>query len=62
MHDSKGTPIAVGDKLIIRGKLKAITSEQPTFCNIVFEADEVMASGGDPYTLSLSARMTEKVE
>lgn len=60
-HDAKGTKLEVGDKVVLHGTIESITSEQPTYCNILLVADETMAPEAEPYKVSLSARMVEKV-
>lgn len=63
-HDANGVLLTVGDKVVLRGKVKSIDSEQPTFCNISLQTDKGMEpaqdgeGGGQSYTLS--ARMVEK--
>lgn len=65
-HDVNGQLLTVGDEVILRGKVKSIDSEQPTFCNIKLQTHQDMEpkrdgdGGGETYTLS--ARMVEKVE
>lgn len=63
MHDSNGTPLAVGDHVTLTGTIKEFTSTSPTFCNILFRANRGMAPEHDAegYDLSLSARMVTKL-
>lgn len=61
-HDKKGQLLQVGDKVNLAGTIQAITSEQPTYCNITLLTDEGMAPETPGYTLALSARMVEKVD
>lgn len=60
-HDSKGQLLTVGDEVVLRGKVSQITSDQPTYCNILFTANEAIAPDAEPYQASLSARMVEKL-
>ena len=50
--------------MILRGKVKSIDSEQPTFCNITLQTDRGMEPSqdneGGGQTYALSARMVEK--
>lgn len=63
-HDMKGQLLTVGDKVILRGKVKSIDSEQPTYCNITLQSDVGMEPSqdgeGGGQTYALSARMVEK--
>ncbi len=60
-HDKNGSPLAVGDAVILTGKVKAITSEHPEYCNITFGCDIGMTADHPDYSIALSARMVEKV-
>lgn len=63
-HDANGQLLKVGDKVVLRGRVKSIDSEQPTYCNITLQTEKGMEpsqdgeAGGQTY--SLSARMVEK--
>lgn len=72
-HDANGQLLTVGDRVVLRGKVKSIDSEQPTFCNIQFQTDRGIESSqdgpleeithefrGGGQTYCLSARMVEK--
>jgi hypothetical protein len=61
-HDANGVLLEVGDRVVLRGKVKSIDSEQETYCNITFEADRKMAPTPEsqPWGTVLSARMVEK--
>lgn len=61
-HDVNGQLLKAGDEVILRGKVKSIDSEQPTYCNITMQTKIGMAPDQDEegYTLCLSARMIEK--
>ena len=52
-----GNAVKVGDRVSVPGVITAITSEQPTYCNITFLPDEAMEPGATPNGLALSARM-----
>ena len=57
-HDKYNQPLSIGDKVFITGTVLKITSEEPTYCNIIVELDEKMAPDAEqPYSISLSARM-----
>lgn len=64
-HDANGQLLTVGDEVVLRGKVKSIDSEQPTYCNITFQTHRGMEpskdgdGGGETYCLS--ARMVEAV-
>lgn len=62
MHDRNGKPLAVGDKVIIAGVIKsAYGGDEPNeYCNVTVETDVPMA--GNPYSITLNAKQTEKVE
>lgn len=63
-HDALGQLLQVGDKVVLKGIVKSIDSEQPTYCNITLQTEKGMEpkqdgeGGGQTYTLS--ARMVEK--
>ena len=61
-HDTNGQLLNVGDEVVLRGKVKSIDSEQPTYCNITMQTEKGMAPEHDAegYIISLSARMVEK--
>lgn len=63
-HDALGQLLKVGDKVILRGKVKSIDSDQPTYCNITLQTEQGMESKqdgeGGGQTYALSARMVEK--
>lgn len=65
-HDIKGQLLNVGDEVVLRGKVKSIDSEQPTYCNITLqtvngmEPAQDLANGGEGQTYALSARMIAK--
>lgn len=44
------------------GTVTSITSDQPTYCNIMFAPDDGMTPEQDPGCMALSARMVEKIE
>lgn len=63
-HDTKNQLLQVGDRVILRGTVKSIDSDQPTYCNITFQTDKGMEpkqdGEGGGQTYALSARMIEK--
>jgi hypothetical protein len=65
-HDANGVLLEVGDNVVLRGKVKFINSDQPTYCNITINCDRGMepdqdgADNENAYVLVLSARMVEK--
>lgn len=65
-HDANGQLLEVGDSVILRGKVKSIDSEQPTYCNIQLQTNKGMEPNqdgdGGGQTYALSARMVEKEE
>jgi hypothetical protein len=63
MHDKNGTPVIAGTRARLIGTVTEITSQAPTFCKVVFRADEKMAPGvtEPPFDLALSARMLEVI-
>ena len=62
MHDRNGKPLAVGDKIIISGTVVTCyeSTEENEYCNVTIGTDVPMA--GNPYSLTLNAKQTEKVE
>lgn len=60
MHDRNGKPLAVGDKVIITGTVKARYSSDNEYCNVTIETEVPMA--GNAYSITLNAKQTEKVE
>lgn len=68
-HDKKGQLLQAGDRVSLIGSILSIDSEQETFCNIRLLCDSGMEPKQDGkgydeggYTLTLSARMVEKLE
>lgn len=59
MHDRKGNPIAVGDKVWIPCVVKTILAT-PDHCNVNLESEEVMYPGEYKSTFSVNAKQTEK--
>lgn len=63
MHDKNGNLISAGDRIILTGTIREITSDQPTYCNITVITDETMApEQTDGTALALSARQVERVQ
>lgn len=62
-HDARGHLLKVGDEVVLRGKVKSINSEQPTYCNITLQTHQGMEPSqdgeGGGQTYALSARMVE---
>ena len=62
MHDRNGKPLAVGDKVVIEGTIKEChdPSHEQEYCNVQVLCDVPMA--GNPYSVTLNAKQTTKVE
>lgn len=64
-HDCNGQLLKVGDIVVLRGKVKSIDSDQPTYCNITLQTDLGMEpkqdGDGGGQTYALAARMVECV-
>lgn len=60
-HDKNGAELKQGDAVIIRGRVAAITSPSPEYCNVSIETDEVMPPARHKMQIALNARQVEKV-
>lgn len=61
-HDKSNNDLKVGDSVIIRGKVTAITQDGNHFCNLTVETDEKMYPSESKSALSLNAKQVEKVD
>lgn len=71
MHDRNGKPLAIGDEVVLRGKITSLSPDMPDaveknrYCNVGFVADVNMGLDGPgnyTYNLSLNAGQVEKVD
>lgn len=59
-HDVNGNKLEVGDEVIVRCKVKQVTTGED-YCNVTLETVEPMKPSGTPYSISLNAGQTERV-
>jgi hypothetical protein len=59
MHDRKGNPITVGDKVWIPCIVKG-TMATDEYCNVTLESEEPMYPGKYKSTFTVNAKQTEK--
>lgn len=69
-HDANSKPLTIGDKVILEGFVREITSEKQHYCNITIVFSKGMEPTQDvrpdlevtnPFLLVLSARMVKKI-
>jgi len=61
MHDRNGKPLAVGDEVVIHGKVVE-TFPNATTCNIRLELTDRQPGGTMPSFYTLTSNQVEKVE
>lgn len=59
-HDVNGTKLEVGDEVIVRCKVTAISAGEE-YCNVTLTTDEPMKPSGTPYSIALNAGQVERV-
>jgi hypothetical protein len=59
-HDRKGQPLNIGDKIVIPAIIKDI-QDNPDYCNVTLETEEVMHPGDSKNVINLNAAQIEKV-
>ena len=60
-HDKNNNLLSVGDAVVIRGKVTAITQDGDHFCNLNVETDEKMYPGDNKTMIPLNAKQVEKL-